>query len=57
MRNIFDVTIAETLAVEGLQEFAGSTDTLESGFEDVLGLASVSMISGVVSVKLDWSGR
>ncbi|AZO92542.1 hypothetical protein BOO88_27935 [Stutzerimonas stutzeri] len=57
VRDVFLVAVFEALAVQGLQQVAGSPDALEGGFEDVLGLASVSMIRGGESVRLVWSGR
>lgn len=38
MRNIFDVTLVEALAVQGLQQVAGRANALQGGFEDVLGM-------------------
>ena len=36
--NVFDVTVLEALAVQSLEELAGSSDALKCGFEDVLGV-------------------
>ncbi|RON38149.1 hypothetical protein BK666_29640 [Pseudomonas frederiksbergensis] len=55
--DVFDVAVFEAGAVQGFEEVAGGSDSLEGGFEDVLGVTSVSMIRGGESVRLVWSGR
>jgi len=55
--HVFDVGLFEAEAVEGFQQVAGGAQALDGAFEDVLRVASVSMIRGLVSVRLDSSGR
>ena len=37
--NVLDVTFLEALAVQGSEQFAGGSDALDGGFEDVLGVS------------------
>ena len=56
VRDVFEVALVEALAVQGLQQVAGSPDALEGGFEDVLGVGFCvdDQGRGVGEVGLEW---
>jgi hypothetical protein len=55
--DVFDVAVFETNAVQGFEEVAGSSDALEGGFEDVLGvgLCVDDQGRGIGEVGLEWA--
>ena len=57
VRDVFDVAVFEALAVQGLEQFAGGSDALEGGFEDVLGvgLCVDDQGRGIGEVGLEWA--
>ena len=59
MGDVFEIALLETLAVQGSEQFAGGSNALEGGFEDVLrvGLCVDDQGRGGESVRLVLSGR
>ena len=57
VRDVFEVAVFEALAVQGLQQLAGSPDALEGGFEDVLGVGFCvdDQRRGIGEVGLEWA--
>jgi len=55
--NVLHVGVFEAQAMQGLEQVGGGADALDGGFEDVFGLAWVSMSSVGVSVTLLLRGR
>ena len=44
--DVFEIALFEALAVQGSEEFAGSSDALEGGFEEVLGIGLCVDVQG-----------
>lgn len=55
--NVLDIGVFEAQAMQGFEQVGGGAYALDGGFEDVLGLASVSITSGALSVTPLLSGR
>ena len=54
--DVFDVAVFEANAVQGFEEITGGPDSLEGGFEDVLGIGLCvdDQGRGVGEVGLEW---
>lgn len=55
--NVLDVTFLEALAVQGSEQFAGGSDALEGGFQDVMGIGLCvdDQGRGIGEIGLEWA--